>query len=604
MRVPSLFRARSYAAAPAGTSSAPPRGEAGSDGESWIGDYIGGGPDVNPELSGSAKFEVFDEMAMTDPSVKSTLMFLLLPPRSAVWSLDPKTDDPEAKLIADAAAWQFGLEGNIGELDLSWDELMQQGLGQIMRMGPCIEELVWDDARQWRDADGDQHLLRPLARVALRPAATITKVVREKGRVVQVEQDASNARPIVSRDPLRPKLSYMVFERKGNRWDGESLLRPMWGPWMLKKALMLSAGMGWDRFAFGIPEIYHPDTPDGEDKARLMGRNLQAHERAYMHFPVGEGDTWQESQWHFDIKSGAASLADPVPLLRFYTEQIYEAGMEQFARQGFGQTGARATSETQVDPYFLAVQALAGYYRRERLRQLIRPWVVVNFGVEAAERWTPELTVSKIQARSVDTISRAIALLAPAGLTLADQDWNDVRELLGFGQIKGAAEVMGTTPAALEQALTAAGLDAAQVADIVNALPEGVGVQRNRVTPEGDGLARAAQARRRAQQARDDKFADLERRFEQVERDSVKPPEMPITVKLEEGDTHVHLPERLVEVNEGDTHVAAPEIKLEQPALPNVVVNVAGERRPTRALTRKDGDQTVIDYEYEEDGRG
>jgi hypothetical protein len=80
--------------------------------------------------------------------------------------------------------------------------------------------------------------------------------------------------------------------------------------------------------------------------------------------------------------------------------------MLQFARQGFGQTGARATAETQIDPYFLAVQELADYVRRERARQVIRRFVEVNFGQEAAETRTPLLTVSKIQARSICSSSR------------------------------------------------------------------------------------------------------------------------------------------------------------------------------------------------------
>jgi hypothetical protein len=62
-----------------------------------------------------------------------------------------------------------------------------------------------------------------------------------------------------------------------------------------------------------------------------------------------------DSEWFIELLNGATTLADPTPLLREYTSAIYEAGMLQFARQGFGDTGARATAETQIDPYFLAV---------------------------------------------------------------------------------------------------------------------------------------------------------------------------------------------------------------------------------------------------------
>lgn len=595
MRVPTLFRARSNAAAPIGDITGPPRGEAGIDTESWLEDFLGGGPDINPELTGSAKFHVFDEMASTDSSVKSTIMFLQLPVRSGLWGLNAATDDPEAQLIRDAVNWQFGVENELGQLDLSWDELMQQGLGQIMRMGPCIEELVWDDAKIWYDADGDSHLLRPLARMALRPAYSIRKVKRAKGRIVTVEQEAANARPIPG-----DKVSYMVFERKGNRWDGESMLRPMWGAWTLKKALMVSAGMGWDRFAFGTPTIWHPDDPGSEEKAIEIVRNLQAHERGYIHFPVpADATSRADSLWDLEIKSGAQSIADPVPLLRYFTELIYEAGMEQFARQGFGQTGARASAQTQADPYYLAIQALAHYYRRERLRQMIRPFVTVNFGQEAADRWTPLLTVSKIEARNIDVISRAIALLAPIGFTLTTpEDQDDLRALLGFGELKEAADQMGMTQDELVADLEKFGLDAATIATVVNALPPDVGVKRNVPANEGAGLIRANAYRHRARELADERVDDLQRRIEMAEREGVKLPNFeitspPVDVKVEQGDTHLHLPEGLVklEVEQGDTTV--------EPAA--VTVNVPAQRRATRARTRKEGGQTVIDYEYESD---
>jgi hypothetical protein len=160
--------------------------------------------------------------------------------------------------------------------------------------------------------------------------------------------------------------------------------------------------------------------------------------------------------------------------------------MLQFARQGFGDTGARATAETQIDPYFLAVSELADYVRRERARQVIRDFVVVNWGQENADTRMPLLTVSKVKARSLLVTAQAISLLDAAGFTLNDRDvQNDVREELGFGQLPEAAEKSGITPQALDAALRAAGLTPEQLAAVVNGLPADVGVTRNTVPQEG-----------------------------------------------------------------------------------------------------------------------
>lgn len=479
-----LFQGRQYADTPIGDITGPDRGEAGYDGDSWVTDVYGGGPDVNPELTGSAKFDVYGEMSKTDPSIKGLLMFLLLPVRSAAWGLEPKDDSPVARAVRDMVAWNLGLEGKDGELDLSWDELLQQGAGQILKMGPCLEELVWDDVRSWRDADGDEHLVRPLRRLMLLPARSILKVNRDRGRVVSVEQERQST-PVPG-----DKLSYMVFEREENHWDGVSVLRPAWGAWKMKKALMIAAGIGWDRFASGLPAIWHPDDPDAEERAKRMGRGIRSHERGYVHFPVPVGATKAESDWGIEILSGAQSLADPVPLLRWYSAQEAEAGMQQFTELGETATGSRATAAVQVDPFFLAVQTLANYYRRERSRQVIRKIVEVNFGRQAVEDFMPQLVVSKVQARNVEVISRAIADLAPLGFRLTErEDQDDVRELIGFGKLPDDLESRGIDRERLRQILASAGLDEAQLAAIVNELPEDIGVARNRVPIEGGGLA-------------------------------------------------------------------------------------------------------------------
>lgn len=482
---------RSYAALPAGDPLEPQAGAVGSDGSGWYDAMVGGGPDVNPELTGSEKFRVYEEMAMTDPSCKALGLLWQLPVRSAVWGLNARPPDsqtaPDAQsnAIRDAVNHQFGIEQRDDSwLDLSWKELLAQGMKEMLTMGACIEEYIWDDLRFWTDADGDEHPIRPLAQLALRPAHSISKVTFEKGRVDQVEQMFTGTHAIPG-----SKVSYQVWERRGAYWDGVSTLRAAWGPWTLKKALMVAAGIGWDRFASGLPVVWHPDNIDAEEKARSIGRNIRQHERAYVHLPTSgpsAGSGKPESDWDIELMNGAQTLADPTSLLSFYTDQIYEAGILQFARQGFGQTGARATSDTQIDPYFLAVQELADYVRRERARQAIRRFVEVNFGQEMADTRTPMLTVSKVQARSVATIASAMAQLATAGFSFSDRgSQNDVRELMGLEQLPDVAETSGITPEQLDAALRDAGLDAASLAAVVNNLPPEFGVARNTVTPEG-----------------------------------------------------------------------------------------------------------------------
>ncbi len=484
MRI-TLFDGRSYAAAPTGDLTGPDRGEAGSAGDQWVTQMLTGGPDVNPELSGRAKFLVYDEMRKTDATVKSLLSFYKLTVRSATWSLDPRSkDDPVDRLIRDMVAANLGLEGEDGWLNLSWGRLVDQGLA-MLDMGCSFEELVWGDVRSWRDADGDEHLVRPLSKLAPRQPASVQKIDwNPDGTIKTLTQSIADTRPIPG-----DKLVYHVFE-PGTSWDGTSVLRPAWGAWTLKKLLIISTGIGWDRYSAGLPVVWHPDTPDGEEKAKVIGRNVRTHQRAYVHLPVPQGGTRDDSEWGLEILNAATSLADPEKLLQWCSNQIAEAGLQHFTRQGLGQTGARATAETQADPFYLAAGAVAEDLARERARQVVRKLVEVNFGAEAAEYRSPRLTVSKLVARNIEVISKAISVLEPAGFTFADREsQDDVRDLLGLTKLPDdLADQAGISPAQVQAALQAAGLDQEQLAAVVNALPADIGVKRNTVPKEGAGL--------------------------------------------------------------------------------------------------------------------
>jgi hypothetical protein len=153
---------RGYAAPIGDITERPAAGEAGVDGDSWYAHILGGGPDVNPELTGSQKFDVYDEMAKTDASIKALLMFWSLPSEGRRLGPEPEgrrtgcrsrtrsrsRSATRQRPVRDRAARRLWL-------DLSWKELLAQGLKELLTMGPCIEELVWDDVRSWVDADGD-----------------------------------------------------------------------------------------------------------------------------------------------------------------------------------------------------------------------------------------------------------------------------------------------------------------------------------------------------------------------------------------------------------------------------------------------------------------
>lgn len=376
--------------------------------------------DPNPLFHGRQRFDVYDEMRKSDASVRSTLWMTKLPMRSATWTFSPPrgSTDPTDELVADACSALFGVEDRPARLSTTWDETLSQEL-LVLDFGCMFGEVIWpDEPWEWRDANGNVHVLWAPMRIAPRYPRTVDKIETDPltGQISVFKQWLPGAKPIPPE-----KLVVQVLDKESD-WFGTSLLRPMYGPWKLKKELMIAAGIGWDRFAAGIPVMEHPSGDAAAAKAARIARNVRTHEHAYVAHEGGE------SGWKFRIEGGAGSLPDPTPLLRLYCEQIAEAGLQQFSSLGTTASGNRAVGEVLVEPFYQACQAVAGQVAAVLTRDVVRPFVDVNFGVNVP---TPTLAASRIAVQNISTLTQAVSDLHAAGLSFDDlETQNDLRGLL------------------------------------------------------------------------------------------------------------------------------------------------------------------------------
>jgi hypothetical protein len=414
-----------------------------------------GGQDENPDLSGRLKYDTFKQMRTEDPAVRSLSWLYKLPIRSAEWQIVPCEYDPGGPAMAEARAdfanWQFGLPPySSPRLDLTWDELNQQDL-LYLDYGAMGAELVWAaqggkvKLESWTDADGDVHQVQCLDRLLPIFPATVAEIQTDEqtGLISRIRQDTTGSTGLEPTWIPGSKLWWLTNEREGIKWFGESLLRAAYGPWKLKRQVMLAGVIGFDRFANPIPMGRHAATPQAKQAMEQVLRALRSHERAYVTVegppPERGGDTEITL-----LQAAQGGVVDPTPLLRWMDEQIAKAGLEQFSALGTTQQGSRAVGEVLSDPYYLAVSAVAKAIAQARMRWVLRRLWDRNFGEQVP---IPEIVASKIQGRNVAVMARALADLSAAGLTFADRETqDDIRDILDLRHLPDVAETVGNLP--------------------------------------------------------------------------------------------------------------------------------------------------------------
>lgn len=390
----------------------------------------------NPDLQRPRRFFTFDDMWFSDPQIRALLWLVKLPIRSATWTIEEPDDATDVDVVAaDLCRWQLGLEDEPGWLLGGWERNLSESLLKV-NYGCMSHEIVWDNVVTWTDTDGDDHLIRPMFRLAPRfPHAVenyLPPVPGVRTPVAGLEQ--------MMHDVVIPgdKLVHRVLEPEGNQFLGVSMIRPAYGAWKIKSALLVSSAIAYDRWAAGLPVFWLPAgaSAQDEERARAMGRDLRSHERSYA---ILKGPRGSEQGWDFDIRTGAVN--DPTGYLRYLDEQIASAGLAHFSKLGTTQTGARAVGEVLAEPFYLALTAIGEETADEWEEQVLSRVVAVNIGGEVD---VPKLKISRITERSVEQLSMALANLGSAGFSFADPGvQNEVRAIMQLPPLPIAGVVEG-----------------------------------------------------------------------------------------------------------------------------------------------------------------
>lgn len=264
-----------------------------------------------------------------------------------------------------------------------------------------------------------------LRKMSIRLPKTIVKWnVDRAGDLVSITQQApvSNDDGSQTYEEITIRASELVVfvnEKWGDEWMGTSILRAAYKPWVLKEVIEKTMGIAYERHGVGIPVGYIPRDREGDtalmDEMETKLTNLRAGEFSYLLFP-GPKSTGNMPGFDFEIVSPGGSMPDFEKALTFLRGEIKGALLIRFSELGHGQTGARATSQTQSEVWYAALNGMA-HMIAGQMNTLIRRLVDINY--PGVERY-PTLKFSGIKERNLLEFAQAVALLANAEMIHAD----------------------------------------------------------------------------------------------------------------------------------------------------------------------------------------
>jgi len=381
----------------------------GGSGLNLVGSQLWRSDEYNVDLaSPQSAVATYEQMRRGDAQVRATINNLLHALRAAQWRIDPAEDNPKGE---EHAAFvrsvlmpgeTYGYGGST-----PWGQTLRN-LSSAIWAGPAVVEKVWG----YRTRDRKQ----VYASLELRKASSLryfdlTKSGPSKlDSVVQYVQKRNGTSGDV-RIPAA-KLVVWSFNREGDNFWGESILRPAHWHWRVKRDLVKFDAIQKERaggiFWLQTRENVNP-TPDQSKSGKSAMSNWRMHEREGLIIP---------SVYEFNALFPSGNAADFITSIEYHDQQIERTAAAQFQSLGTGNKGALAVGSVQSDMMLLAYQGVAKDLEDVLTEQAIVDLIDTNFG---EQEFYPRLACESFLQMKPDRLAELMGPLVAAGLIRIDQ---------------------------------------------------------------------------------------------------------------------------------------------------------------------------------------
>ena len=333
-----------------------------------------------------------------DPQLTAVVNAYTLPVRSAPWAVDPAgCRDEVAQLVADDLGLPIlgtdMVPGAARRRGVRWEEHLRLALLKLTFGHMVFEErydIIGGRAR--------------LAALGERMPQSISDIeLNNDGTLRGIKQHAATAKLIDA-----GRLLWYVHDREGANWAGRSMLRPAFGPWLLKHETWRTHATSIRRFGMGVPNVEAPAgaTPGQVLEAQKLASAMRVGDQSGVGLPPG---------FKLNLTGISGDVPDAMGFIRYLDSQMAQMALVSVLNLDSSPNGSRALGETFIDLLLTSLNSV-GSDMAETATGLSVRMVDYNWGeTEPA----PRIVCGDVGSRP-EVTAEAIAGLMGAGAIAAD----------------------------------------------------------------------------------------------------------------------------------------------------------------------------------------
>jgi hypothetical protein len=371
------------------------------------GSNVDDGTEIVPDLAWPVSVQTYARMRH-DPTITSVLAAYIHPIVRARWSIDPRgASDAMVKVCADSLGLPvLGQPADPGPLrrrGVQWRDHIRMAAATVLTYGHAPFNPVYD-------ASTGQAVLASLGE---RLPQSIQGIDTDDGGDLKSIRQYTFGDHLGTRIDAKDLLWY-VREREGAAWQGVSLLRHAFGPWLIKQDLLRVQGTTLNRFGSATPVMepipgFHP-TDTQIAQAEAIARQVRVGHSAGAALPG----------WRLRLVGVEGTLPDALPTIHYLDQQIARGALTSVLDLANTGHGNRALGTVFADVLTLALESFAEQLAETATGLCVR---LTDFNEgEGANSPAVHVDMSVSRAAIAQTIA---AMVATGALTMDDdlQAW-------------------------------------------------------------------------------------------------------------------------------------------------------------------------------------